>query len=221
MIIPHSKQELDIRIPRDVINVGLKISGGLDSAIVGYILSKYVTEERPDVGITPITVDQEGKAYQIQFAKNVIEYYKTVFGDIYTEHYTGFSPMPEEENYVIAQDKVTKRLYAENKIQFHFAGITANPPQGSIEQRIYDQGFLEPPDRDPSKFLKSIYVDSNRCLPLINFNKQHVSELYDYFDLQNTLFPLTRSCEQYTDDFTQHCNNCWFCGERKWGFGRL
>jgi 7-cyano-7-deazaguanine synthase in queuosine biosynthesis len=48
-----------------------------------------------------------------------------------------------------------------------------------------------------------------------------VSELYDYFDLQNTLFPLTRSCEQYTDDFTQHCDNCWFCGERKWGFGRL
>lgn len=221
MIIPHSKQELDIRIPRDVTNVGLKLSGGIDSAIVGYILSKYVTEERPGVRITPITVDQEGKAYQIQFAKKVIEYYKTVFGDIYTEHYTGFSPMPEAENYTKAQDEVTQRLYAEGKIQFHFAGITANPPPGSIPQRIYDQGWTDPPDRGVSKFLKSIYVDSNRCLPLINFDKKAVSELYDYFDLQNTLFPLTRSCEQYTDDFTQHCDNCWFCGEREWGFGRL
>lgn len=221
MIIPHSKHDLDIRVPEGINNIGLKISGGADSAIVGYILSKYVVEERPQARITPITIDQEGKAFQVQFAKSVIEYYKTVFGDIYTEHYTGFSPLPEAENYTPAQDAVTSKLYDDGVIQFHFAGITLNPPPNSIPQRIYDLGWKDPPDRPRTGELKDIYVGRKRCLPLINFDKRDVAELYNYFGVMDTLFPLTRSCEKYTDDFTEHCNSCWFCGEREWGFGRL
>ena len=220
MIIPHSKHILNIAVPNNVNRIGLKISGGADSAIVGYILSKYVVDERPDIVIVPITVDQEGKAFQIIFAKRIIEFYKSIFGNIYTEHKTMVSPLPENENYIKVQEELTKKLYAENEIQFHFAGITLNPPEGSIPFFIYELGWQDPPDRVRTDTFKNVYQD-NRCLPLINFDKKDVAELYNYFDVIDTLFPLTRSCEMYTDDFSEHCDNCWFCAERKWGFNKL
>lgn len=220
MIITHSRHDLNIRIPKNVSNVGLKISGGADSAIVGYILSKYIVTERPNLRIVPITVDQEGKSFQIKFAKEIINYYKTIFGDIYLDHYTDISPIPENTNYIKTQEILTNKMYRNNLIQFHFAGITANPPKGAIPMHIYKNGWIDPPDRQRSTSFKDIYVD-NRCLPLINFDKKDVAELYKYFNVFETLFTLTRSCEKYTEDFSQHCGNCWFCAEREWGFGKL
>jgi 7-cyano-7-deazaguanine synthase in queuosine biosynthesis len=35
------------------------------------------------------------------------------------------------------------------------------------------------------------------------------------------IFPITRSCESWTNDFSKHCGECWWCKEREWGFGRL
>lgn len=220
MIIPHSRHDLNIAVNDNIKRIGLKISGGADSAIVGYMLSKYVVDEKPDAVIVPITVDQEGKAFQITFAKRIIEYYKSVFGNIFADHVVGFSPIPESDNYTLVQEVLTKKLYQTEAIQFHFAGITLNPPNGAIPEHIYEQGWKDPPDRVRTGISQSIYQDS-RCLPLINFDKRDVAELYDYFGVKDTLFPLTRSCEAYTDDFSQHCDNCWFCAERKWGFSRL
>lgn len=220
MIIPHSNHSLELEIPKKVSSVGLRISGGADSAIVGYMLSKYVITERPDLKVVPITISQEGKEFQIQFAKRIIEFYKKEFGDIFLDHETAFSPLPENENYITTQQELTMSLYDNNKIQFHFSGITLNPPPGAIPKHIYDQGWNDPPDRIRTGILQDIYQDT-RCLPLINFDKRDVSELYDFFRVTNTLFPLTRSCEQYTTDFEHHCGNCWFCAERQWGFGRL
>jgi 7-cyano-7-deazaguanine synthase in queuosine biosynthesis len=217
MIIPHSKHNLNIVVFNNVSSVGLKISGGADSAITGYILSKYVVEERPDLKIVPITVDQEGKAFQIQFAKKIVEFYKKEFGDIFLEHETAYSPLPEDENYIKTQQLLTNNLYKNNKIQFHFAGITQNPPKNAIPRSVYWRGWTDPPDRER---LKNIY-EGTACHPLINFNKRDVAELYRYFNVFDTLFPMTRSCEKYTDNFEKHCGNCWFCAERRWGFDRL
>lgn len=220
MFINHSQDSLDIKLDNSIKNVGLKISGGADSAIVGYILSKYVAEERPDITIIPITVDQEGKAFQITFAKRIVEFYKQEFGNIFGKHYTSFSPLPESENYIKTQDTLIKSLYEQKIIDFHFAGITLNPPTGSIPDHIYKMGWIDPPDRKRTENKNPIY-HTNRCTPLVNIDKQGVAELYRTFGVINTLFPLTRSCESYTNDFSFHCDSCWFCAERKWGFGKL
>lgn len=33
------------------------------------------------------------------------------------------------------------------------------------------------------------------------------------------LYALTISCESLTDPDPIHCGDCWWCEERKWGFG--
>ena len=64
MIFKNSQQDVIIEEPQDVKVVGLKISGGADSAIVAYMLGKYVREERPDIKIIPITTIHAEKPFQ-------------------------------------------------------------------------------------------------------------------------------------------------------------
>ena len=217
MLINNSQQDIEISLPAHIKKVGLKISGGADSAIVGYMLSKYVVTKRPDIKIIPITVQQIGKNYQLIYAKKIIEFYKTEFGDIFLEHYTDISF--EKDTYIATQEKLMKHLYTENIIDFHFIGLTSNPPLDSIPESIYSSRQTAPPDRNRTKNLKPIY-NGTRCAPLINIDKKGVAELYQTLGVIDTLFPLTRSCEILTDNFSKHCERCWFCAERFYGFGR-
>lgn len=213
MIVKNSQQDVVIDLPKNVKHVGLKISGGADSAIVGYMLSKYVAEERPDITIIPITVNQVGKEYQEQFAKQVLDFLKLKFGNIYGKHYTLTSQ--EFSTYTSTQDKLIKMLYNNNIIDCHFVGITQTPPI-DISPAPYIKG---PSDNRSSGTIRPVIVGNSYRL-LINIDKKGVKELYDTFNLMDTLFPLTRSCEDVTDDFSKHCEKCWWCAERYYGFGR-
>lgn len=215
MFIENSQDNITIDLDSNVKTVGLKISGGVDSAIVGYMLTKYVHEERPDIRIIPITVDQVGKAFQVQFAKRIIEFYKQKFGDYFLEHRTGVSEV-EETDYSKSQASIVHDLYNNGLIQAHFVGMTLNPPSELMPEFV-DKSLLEPPDRLRTGEKKQQREDTS-YRPLINIDKRGVAEIYDYFGVRDTLFPLTRSCEAYTDDFSNPCGKCWFCGERYYGF---
>jgi 7-cyano-7-deazaguanine synthase in queuosine biosynthesis len=217
MLIKNSQQNIEINLPSHVKKVGLKISGGADSAIVGYMLSKYVVTERPDIKIIPITVQQVGKNYQLIYAKKIIEFYKKEFGDIFSEHYTDISF--EEKTYVTTQEKLMAHLYTENIIDAHFTGLSLNPPADIITSMMTYTGWSEPTDRVRTGKLKPIY-EKTGCSPLINIDKKGIAELYQDLSVLDTLFPLTRSCSAFTDDFSQHCEKCWHCAERFYGFSR-
>jgi len=214
MLIENSQQNIEIDLPGHVKTVGLKISGGADSAITGYLLTKYVHQERPDIKIQPMTVDQIGKAYQIKFAKRIIEFYKQEFGDYFLEHITGVSQV-EETDYAKEQDNLMDKLYNNKIIQAHFIGLTKNPPPDLLQPN----NGSEPPDRIRQDELHPVKRNNSYRL-FVNIDKRGVAEVYEKLNLMDTLFPLTRSCEAYTNDFTQHCEQCWFCAERFYGFGK-
>ena len=216
MIVKHSQQDVNINIRPFFNKVGFKISGGADSAIVAYMISKYVTEERPDIKLIPITVNHEGKAYQEQFAKGIVAHLKEEFGDIYGEHEVGYCP--EGPQYITSQDALVQSLYSSRKIQCHFVGITRNPPNEAMDII----GWNGPADdRSPGEKLRPTQNgDGTSFKPLVNIDKKGVAELYETLGVMDSLFPLTRSCEDFTDDFSQHCGECWFCKERFWGFGK-
>ena len=213
MIIKNSQQDIIIDLPTKFKQVGLKISGGTDSAIVAYMLAKYVSEERKDITIIPITVNHEGKAYQEQFAKSIIKHLTDVFGNIFSEHH--IEHCPEASRYDSTQKRLVQSLYISKKIQCHYVGINQNPPS-----EVIDHWKFGPADnRDIGNELRPT-VSHKSFRPLINIDKKGVAELYNTLGVMETLFPLTRSCEEYTDDFSKHCSTCWFCKERHWGFGR-
>ena len=221
MIVENSQDNIMIDVPDNLTKIGMKISGGADSAIVLYMLCKYIIETGKDCVIVPITVNYAGKAFQTQFAAKVLEYIKTNFVVNIEKHYTDLNY--EFDTYSTVQDSLVKKLYEDKIIDCHFSGITANPPKEVMEM-FNTRGPMDSRDREQNK---KPQIVGNTFFPLINIDKQGVKELYEKFGLLDTLYPLTRSCESFTDDFSKHCGEykdeqdvCWFCKERYWGFGR-
>lgn len=217
MIVENSQQTIYVRLPEHVKNVGLKISGGADSAIVAYILGKYVKEERPDLTIIPITINFNGRAYQEEFSKKVITFVENEFGIKFGEHKIGFCPsVAEFNNY---QKAFMDAIVDKKEIDILYYGVTKNPPDSVLESFPDSKKYGPKDDRTPGN---KPTKDSSRWAftPLINIDKRGVKEIYDSFNLMDRLFPLTRSCEAWTTDFSKHCEECWWCHERHWGFGR-
>jgi len=198
----------------EVINkVGIRISGGADSAILAYMLAVYKRDYRPYLKLHPITCVNNQKPYQAIFSKQVLEKITELTGVEFDEH---FIEDVDGERYREDQGDFQEQLYKDRKLDSHFMGETLNPPIGVEVDWVFNGG-----GRDDTRDEKGeTHVPVVIYKPLRNLDKQGIKELYDHFGVTDTLFPLTRSCELHTLDFKDHCGRCWFCLERKWGFGR-
>jgi len=223
MVIPTSQGDVVIDITNvdkfpftEVVNrVGIRISGGADSAIVAYMLALYKRDYRPNLTLHPITCVNNQKPYQEIFAKRVIEKITELTGVTFEEHIV---EDVNGERYTLDQKRVTDRIYANRLIDIHYMGETMNPPIGTEESENWQfNGGGRDKTRDA---LGDTHTPVVIYRPIRNLNKKGVKELYDHFGVVDSLFPLTRSCEIHTLDFSEHCGKCWFCLERHWGFGR-
>lgn len=190
--------------------IGIKMSGGCDSSIVAYMICDFVTKNKLDVKLIPITVDLKGKAFQSIFAKRVVSWLESQFDMKFEKHQTVYCP--NKNKYISFQNALITNLYDKQIIDCHYNGITKNPPSGSFTS--WQSGPVDDRTGNASNSENSIW-------PLKNIDKKGVHDLYVKYNLMETLFPITRSCEAWTDDFTKHCGECWWCKERIWGFGRL
>lgn len=229
MIIENSQQHIIITFPKHIKKIGVKISGGLDSALILYIICKYVAEENPNVSIVPITIEKQIVKFHYKFSELIINWCKKEFPDVIFENHKKINQYPNS-GHNTTQHMYLYKLIEEKIIDSHFWGGTANPPENIIFKNLNGH-ILEPPiDRKYIGKLKrtSVILKKDYFLyqPLININKKGVYEIYKKFGLLDTLFLLTRSCEnesrEATNNYTTHCgNNCWDCFERKWGFGKI
>ena len=193
--------------------VGIRISGGADSAILAYMLAVYKRDYKPDMSIHPITCINDRKPYQEIFAKQVLAKITDLTGVEFDEH---FVENVNGDQYREDQGIFQESLYKTKKINIHFMGETLNPPIGvEADWRFLGNG------RDPTRNEKgATHVPVVIYKPFRNIDKKAIAELYQHYGVLDTLFPLTRSCEIHTFDFSNHCGHCWFCLERNWGFGR-
>jgi 7-cyano-7-deazaguanine synthase in queuosine biosynthesis len=63
-------------------------------------------------------------------------------------------------------------------------------------------------------------IEEIEVRPFFNMNKKNISAKYAELGLLDTLFPITKSCEDRSI-LKGHCGKCWWCLERKWAFGKL
>ena len=186
--------------------IGISCSGGADSSLLLYVLLQHSTDP-----IHVFTCTSEFKNYAsvvttTSVIKKCIELTKN--------------------NNIFHHVQYVKKQSIENlfyKTQFDainilYTGITSNPPLDV--QHTFKTRSEENHERDPTK-VRSLYSLVNKIYtPFTNIDKQKVAQMYTELNLTDSLFPVTRSCESLT--LTEgHCGECWWCEERKWGFGRL
>lgn len=188
--------------------IGIKMSGGVDSSLVAYLLVKHILDKKLDIKIYPIIIIERLSPFQELFAKPVIEF---------IENETGFyfeSPFIFE--CAVDENKPKKMRQIESNLlktdlDLIVAGTTQHPKTG----------FNEPGGPEESRVGNFPEIWDKVYIPFINKDKKELADLYKQYNLIDTLFPMTRSCVKVTENFDRHCGECWWCKERLWAFGKL
>ena len=211
-------------------NIGIKLSGGADSAIIYYALcEKYKTNN--NVNIIPITLDTNVKFWYSYCAKKIIAKVGELTGKYPLEHISD-KVIHSEENYINGQEslrEMTENKY--NTVEF-YSGLTYNPD--IIAMILYfkkNHTKLELDwktlmtsinRRDKSRDQKKIKPTATHHQPLID--KIDCFETYKKYGVIDSLYPVTFSCENpYKQKLSnlKHCGHCFFCLERYFAFGKI
>lgn len=217
---------------RKIERVGIWMSGGSDSSLLAYVLAKYIIDNNLQIKLVPLTIDYK-RPFQyiaVEVRKKIVELLgKDIFEGHVVYHPLGEHNFTAEE----LRDEFHHRNYEnfkQDKIQVLYSGITTNPPVDV--QKTFNWGVLEDVEakrgldikKQTHRYFTKIEdgkeYEFYEIKPYFEADKRYIASLYDAHNLMDTLFPLTRSCEDL-ETVRGHCGKCWWCEERMWGFGTL
>ena len=191
--------------------IGISCSGGADSSLLLYFLMKYSNDK-----IYILSTGNKARQFKnVTITNNVIQKCIELTGNMNIEHHSTFCDHQTLSNIF---DKLD--YYIKNKlINIFYTGITANPPKSITDTFIKKVTEVE---RDPT-IMKDVLRNNNKAYtPWINIDKKKLAQIYKEYNLIDSLFVYTRSCEweaqNVKDPKLGHCGICWWCQERAWGF---
>ena len=200
--------------------IGIKVSGGADSAVLLYNLMKHKTDDKIFIFTTG---NNQRSRYNIQAASRVIEKCIQLTGNTNLEHHITYC---EVQSFETLFPKL-QFYFDHNLVGIIYTGITENPP---VEVSDNFSLPITETKRNPGEKKPFLHANDTFYTPWCNVNKSIIASMYEEDNLINELFPLTRSCEydptsSYFDNIDNpglgHCGKCWWCEEREWAFGRL
>lgn len=198
-------------------SIGVKLSGGADSAIIYYAVCNYY-KNRDDVNIYPITLDTKFKPWYSQGAKRVIELVTELTGKGPKEHfirYTDKHKNRQTANFYISEQKILQGdAIKRYDLDVTYNGLTSNPLERDIlsavrkyykdDDKIYNITERHVLGRDTNRDLgQNIYAQvrtpiamtSLNIRPFVEGDKKLTYQAYKYYDRLHDLYPLTYSCE--------------------------
>ena len=186
---------VEIDLPIYPKKIGVFISGGLDSAILYFLLMLANGERNHIHSIVPFTVARtEGSKF---FVRPVIAHVHAEFKTPYREPVVVGDPsLPGHLQVASGAESAMHQ-----GCDYIYGGVISQLPEHKI-------GELPAP--------KANYDVVK--LPLEHLEKCHIIDLIAKLD-QQALFYLTHSCS--TEEIGRCNNNCNGCNERAWGFSRL
>jgi hypothetical protein len=218
--------------------VGAGVSCGADSAIVLYILMSNINTH---IHIYNMMAHQRRPALEKHFDDVVATCSKLTGNTNYTVHKTYAVPDESAELYI----NILTTALDTKECDIVYLGLTSFPPieelstwpdqqpdwhnkfrANEIEHPLF--GFSIPvnlatdfstvPLTVDGRVVDALTLDERAYIPFFNHDKQDIAKLYRALGVEDTLLPVTRSCE--TDSHIgSHCGTCWWCRERRWAFG--
>jgi 7-cyano-7-deazaguanine synthase in queuosine biosynthesis len=192
----YDKRTVTITLPENKSRIGVLVSGGIDSAILYYLLLLENKLRGNIHEIIPLSVmRKEGSKY---FSSLVIGHVNQEFQIPYSDPLiVGDNTLPEEEQVKSGVNQALAQGF-----DIVYAGVIEQLPQHMINWQPI-------PSKESARFKTPFHL----------INKSHVIDMV--FKLkQEPLFYITHSCSGEHSQIGR-CNGCNGCNERRWGFEQL
>lgn len=194
-------QEIKIDIQPNT-NYGVLLSGGIDSAVMLYLIIKAFKEANIELNLKIFVIEKSDGSYM--YVEDIINWMNNRYGiTLPTAIAVGD---PNVINPMINRSALQDIF--ENKFKdmtYVFVGLNQNPPEpfkmpGRYPRRPHNAPL---PNRSP--------------MPFLNLYKTHIIDLVFEHELEE-LLDLTHTC---TEQRIGRCNVCFQCNERIWAFQQL
>lgn len=221
-------------------SIAIAVSGGADSALLAFLLSKWFAEHNPSAHIHYISHIRMWKSrpWQQYDSQRVYEYMCNKFTLKTSRHVNLIAPdieygrigpsIMDEYGKMVSGDNIQQRAYSEyvcikNSVQCFYNAVTRNPKSIQLAGSMSERDI----DRDASNAHKelSTHLGFVASHPFRFTDKSWVLRQYRQHHIMD-LFDITRSCEgEFADiDYRTYktgqivpvCGSCFWCLERNW-----
>lgn len=188
------KRTVKINLPKEKSKIGVLISGGIDSAILYYVMLAENQLRNNLHEVLPISIMRaEGSEY---FSKLVVASMNEKFKlENIESTIVGDPTLPDDQQVKSGVDDALNLGF-----DLVYAGVIEQQEEHMI-------GWVPPPSGETKRFKT----------PFKNINKIHIIDLVNKFN-QEDLFYITHTCNVYK---VGRCHRCNGCNERAWGFAQL
>lgn len=173
---------------------GILLSGGIDSAILLYLLIKV----NPNIQIQPFTIAKTDGAYL--YADPIIDHFNKKFNLMIPQTIVVGDPTVYHR---LQSTTAVREIFEKYPVDYLYIGLNQNPPELA--------NLPGAPVRDTKSTNPQI------ILPFVDLYKHNILE-FMYDNNQEDLIDITHSC---TEQSVGRCNQCWQCTERAWAFEKL
>lgn len=193
--------------------IGIKISGGVDSALLSYMLAKHSMDNSLNLKLYPILILEYNSPDLPNIVTNIIKFIEKQTNFKF-ENILTYKQKTKDETKVSIMRTFEKQLIDNKTVEYIVSGTTHAPKTDDFISTDSKNG---PNDR--TGVFKELW-DGNIYTPILNKDKREIAELYKKHNLLDSLFPITKSCIVDKKKYN-HCGSCWWCHERKWAFEKL
>jgi hypothetical protein len=218
--------------------VGVGVSCGADSAVVLYILMSNI---KSHIHIYNMMAEYRRPILEKHFDDVVATCSRLTGNTNFTVHKSYVEPDESAEFYI---DMLTSAL-DRKEVDIVYLGLTKFPPLEELSKWPNQQpdwhnkfraaedehplfgfsipvelatSFSEVPLTTDGRVVDKLTIDERAYIPFFNHDKRDIARIYRTLGVEQSLLPVTRSCENDKHPGS-HCGECWWCRERIWAFG--
>jgi len=204
--------------------IAVSFTGGVDSSLLTYVLCESIMRKNMQSQIKVYCFNAnntryENENYSIKPAQKCYDILVNMFPEIQFEglHFYDYFVAYKQEKKLLLR-KTRDQFKLDFDLDVILLGTTRKPPEGQIE--ALDKLVSETPalkERDYS--IKQVNNLKKNREPFKTVDKSYLFKIYKQFDLLESLYPYTVSCTRLRNGGITPCQICYWCLEKKWGFG--